>query len=356
MNLPLFGIVVMTKNTYSMLEQWYGLYDYKHYPILNIDLNSQNKEKKNGIKICEKLGINFVECNKTDMQNCLDQALEYFKNNHKIEWLLYMHHDAYPMEENALCKLNQLIDKSKKLVNYGVIGFNIYHDGFDLNMYQKNNNRLMTTARTPLELGNGYYSNKKTSRVDYSAFDVKPFVVESIMWSTALINYHQYKNNIIVDENFNFFQSWDDIAFQFLYQNIYNIVIPSISFAHDQSLKLSHSLPRSSPNSILSVVQKLYGRFDHLTIWKRKWKFSYSLSKVALGGDSFLNHNQFINKLIEKIASFVGFDFSSNFETVARKTYKKYYLNNLSKCKLTLIDKFYEHDPKFGPMKYIKLK
>jgi len=347
-----FGILLTTKNTYSMVEEWFNLYDYSNISILNLDLNSEEKLKIKGMEICKRHGIEFKECNGTEMQDNVEQALQFFYEEKGIEWLLYMHHDAYPMLKGTLENLNNILVTSDNIKNFGVVGFNIYHDQFDLQQFDRNKHQLMTTARSPLELGNGYYNGRVESRVDYQKFEFKPFAIESAMWSSVLINYHQFSKFITVDKDFNFFHSWDDIAFQFLSRNVYNIVLPSISFGHDQRLKIKHKLPVSSPNESLQKVEKLYGRFDHLSIWKDKWSFDPSLSKCVLGGDSAINKGGKINKIITILSKFTKFDFSSSLETVARKSYKN---SNRKSGEGNLINDFYKHDPKNGPLKYFEI-
>jgi hypothetical protein len=345
-----FGILLTTKNTYSMIDEWLSFYDYSNIPILNLDLDSNKTSEVFGRKICRDNKIYFQKADSLLLQDNLHQAFDFFKKK-DIDWILYMHHDAYPLQENCLENINNLLRKSKKIKDFGMIGFNIYHDDYDLKNFNKNEIKLMTTARAPLELGNGYYNRKFSSRVNYNNFKIKPFAVECPFQSTILLNYYQYKNNIKVDYNFNFFHSWDDVAFQFMKKNIYNIVIPTISFAHDQSLKIKHGLPFSSPNG----NTKLYGRFDHLEKWNRKWNFNFSLSKFILGGDSFINKNGLINKCIDLLSNFFQTKFFTSFETISRISYK----NNLKKSReknSKIINHFYYHDPRRGPLRYFNLK
>jgi len=347
MNNSNFGILLLTKNTYSMVDEWFSLSDYSGIPILNIDLASENDYLKIGQQICKRKNIYFQKSNNTSMQSTLDQALDFFHKILKIDWVLFMHHDAFPMTNKTLNNLKTLISNSKKLQNYGVIGFNVYHDKFDLLQFNINEPKLMTTARTPLELGNGYYNRRVDSRVNYDRFEIHPFAVESVFWSTALINYNQFQKFITVDSRFNFFHSWDDIAFQFMSNNIHNIVIPNIEFGHDQSLKIKHKLPFSSPDK---KTRKLYGNFNHLKIWSDKWKFEYSLSKKIFGGDFFINKDGLINKIIFVLSNYTGLDFASSLETVSRSSYKKNFLGSYN-----LFDQFYYHDPKLGPLKYLDI-
>ena len=346
-----FGILITARNNeYSMVEEWIGLYDYSGISILNLDLNSDKELRLEGKKICKKHGIVFKDCNSIEMEDNIKQALQYFYEEEGIEWLLYMHHDAYPMLENTLTQLNDILLNSSKIQDFGVVGFNVYQYQFELSQFDPNKQQLMTTARTALELGNGYYDSRVESRVDYKKFEFKPFAVENVNASTALINYHQFNKYITIDPEFTFFNAWDDVAFQFLSHNVYNIVIPSLSFGHDQSLKVKHKLPFSSPNADIKIVEKLYGRTDYSSIWKEKWCFDYSVSKCVFGGDSFINKNGIINKVIQIISKFIQYDFVSSLKTVARKSYSAQYGKNKN-----LLDDFYEHDPKNGPLKYFDI-
>ena len=50
------------------------------------------------------------------------------------------------------------------------------------------------------------------------------------------------------------------------------------------------------------------------------------------------------------MSKFIQYDFVSSLETVARKSYSAQY----GKSK-NLLDDFYEHDPKNGPLKYFDI-
>ena len=55
-----FGIFIATKNAYSMLEEWFSLYDYSGISILNLDLNSDKDSRLEGKKICKKYGAYVI--------------------------------------------------------------------------------------------------------------------------------------------------------------------------------------------------------------------------------------------------------------------------------------------------------
>jgi hypothetical protein len=333
------GIVLTSKNNYSMLEEFLTLYDYSGITILNIDAGSSDDEIKMGIELCKKNNIDFIQSKNPEMQLCMNQAAKYFLEQ-GINWFIYTHQDAYPLTINFFDLLKNNYLSSMNPNSIGMIGFNIYHDESDLQHWAGNETKLMTVARTPLELGDGYYRINKTSRVNYKTFEMKPFLIEIPMWSSVLFSATSYIKHINPDKNFQFFLSLDDVAMQYLSQNIPNIVIPELAFAHDQSLKIKHKLPYKSP--ILNPIQRerLYGRFDHAEVWLKKWGFRFNVYKSLFGMPVTLR------KIILKIMNFF---FHANFlETIGRKDFSLVQ----DRYKNTLLYSFYKHDPKNGPYKY----
>lgn len=341
---PSLGICLTSKDNYSMLEEWLSLYDYSQFHVLNIDVGSSNENIIVGKKICEEHGVSFIESKDPGMQICLDKAANFFSNS-GLNWFIYTHQDTYPLSNNffQILQNNYLPFLDKE--SLGMVGFNIYHDLADLQFWDENEIKYMTLCRSPLELGDGYYRTNKTSRVDYSKFEKnKPFFVEIPMWSTVMFSASTYKEFIKPDTDFQFFLSVDDIAMQFLKNNIPNIVIPELAFAHDQSLKLKHKLPYKSPILEDKEREKLYGRFDHSLIWQNKWNFRYNVYKTLFGIPVILR------KVVLKVLNFF---YSDNFlQTIGRKDFN----DVQDKYKETLLEAFYCHDPKNGPLEYYEIK
>ena len=337
------GIFLTSKNNYSMLDEWASLYNYKNVYVLNMDVGSNDESKEEGREICKKYGIFFIESKSSSMQDNALEACSFFKEKN-INWCIYTHQDAYPLTENFFNKLDKIL-LEEDMSNFGTVGFNIYHDKGELDQWDSNKIKLMTLARTPLELGEGWYRVKHTSRCDYKNFPTdKPFAIEIPMWSTFMFNIDLYLDFIEVDKNFQFFHAWDDVAMQFLNKNIYNIALPMLSYAHDQSLKLNHDLPKKSPETSSKKRLELYGRFDHLSIWHKKWKFEYDINK------NIFKKIPILRKIIFKFLNLtIG---SSALQTVSRNSYKK--VKNIYRD--TLIDQFYNHDPKNGPLKVFPFK
>lgn len=335
-----FGIFLVCKNNYELLKVWFENGNYSEIPVLVLDISSN----KSNLDYAKKLQIKFkfeLKIAKSGiMQENIYEALNYF-NSKKIYWVMYTHQDAYPLTKNWISLLNEKL-KILSLDKIGVVGFNIYHDNEIKNWNEDSNFKLMTTARSPLELGNGYYDSRPGSRVDYRNFDKnRMFLVETPMWTTCLFN-KNYMEKIKIDKKFNFFHSIDDICFQYLNLGIYNIAIPDICFAHDQSIKVKKGFEKNSSTSgNKKKIEHLYGRFDHLKIWKEKWLFDYYPNKVILG------RSHFFAKTVDKIEKMINLDISSNLNTIARLSF------DYKKFEGTLLNEFFMNDPKNGPLRYL---
>tara|TARA_Y100000593_G_scaffold53123_1_gene99532 strand:- start:9566 stop:10528 length:963 start_codon:yes stop_codon:yes gene_type:complete len=305
------GILFTSRNNYELLENWYKKVDTKNYFILNIDEDSTEEQKKMGKEICDKYGITYMDREERGMHFNLLTASNVFEKK-GLEWIMYFSHDCYPKTENFFIKLDSYLTEHD-LNNFGAVGFNILHDWHDIQDWDGDNTPLRTVARTPLEPGDMYYRHYKywpNTRVRYDEKFNKPFAVESIMWTAGLLNVNQYKSHIKPTAEYQMFHSWDDICFQFLYKNIYNIVLPQFCLAHDQDSKVKYGVPKSSPNVDETTKKHFYGVSNHLEVWKNRWGFSWDYP-----------------------------DSINEFQLV-RKNYKG-----------TLIEKFSEHDPLNGPLK-----
>ena len=299
------GILFTSRNNYELLQNWVDNVYYKDFDILNIDEDSEKEIKENGKKICEENNIVYMDREERGMQNNIVSAFNYYEDK-DIDWIIWFQHDCFPANKNFFNKLNEFI-LSEKLNKFGLIGFNGYHN----RLPNDGKIELEDTARTPLEVGDKWYRNKKfwpNTAVDYSKGFNKPFAVESVTWYSVMVNRNMYKKYIIPTDDYHFFHAWDDIAFQFLYNNIYNICLPYSDFviSHNQFRKLDFDIPRNSPNSG-EKREYYWSKWGHLDTWKERWGFDY--------------------------------DDRNTFESV-----KEHY-------KDTLLWNFYHHDPSGGPLK-----
>ena len=314
MSMYKYSILFISKNDYSLLENWL-LSEFKaDFPtIINLDIGSNNEELSRGKELCERYNIEFLISKRTEMQLNLQEVILYSKLLLESDFILYLHTDCFKIDQNVYTKINELI-KQNNLHKFGCIGFNIYHD--DEIKQISPDNILMTTARGVLQKGNGYYNSK--SLLDLNKFKSSAFAVESIMWCAALLSKKTYSETIKPDENFNFFHAFDDIAYQFMTNGIYNIVIPTIRLKHDQGIKEKFGYNKKSPLGKKSDVKKKYGRIDHHQIWYEKYGFHWDLRKIWLVPSITI-----VYKIIAKLLMNLNRRFYLNLNTVARREFKK---------------------------------
>ena len=272
------AILFTARNNYEMLDSWMQKVDTSGYTILSIDEDSTSENKALGRKVCDKHNVVYMDRDKRGMQHNIQSACTYFKNtNPSIEYILWFQHDSYPKTEDFFNKINEYVT-THDLSEFGVIGFNILHDQNDISDWDGEKTPLRVTARTPLEPGDLYYRHQgywPNTRVRYDEKFNIPFAVESIMWAAGLLNINQYEKTIVPTSEYHFFHAWDDIAFQFLYNNVYNIVLPHFCLAHEQDIKLEFGLPKSSPNGDPEKREHFFSKWGHHDVWKERWGFDY---------------------------------------------------------------------------------
>lgn len=326
-----YSIVFISKNDYNLLENWLKIEFTPNFPsIINLDIGSNENQKIIGLDICSKYNIEFLQTARTEMQINIQEIIEKSERLKSIDFLLYLHTDCFTIDPNTYCLINNLIENND-LRKFGCIGFNIYHDEEIKKINSKN--QLMTTGRGCLQKGNGWYNSKNP--INSQQGNDKVFAVESVMWCAALLNKKTYIDKIKPDKDFNFFHAFDDIAYQFMINNIYNIVIPQIRLKHDQSVKEKLGYNKKSPIGNSKDVIKKYGRIDHHLIWYQKYGFHWNLQKQAL-----FPRVPIIYKILSKLTRIIYEKWYLNMDTVARKEFIKSQSANYK-----ILKEFY-HSPK----------
>jgi|TARA_B100001971_G_scaffold212638_1_gene243399 hypothetical protein len=310
------GILFTARNNYKLLDSWMNMVDIEGLEVLSIDEDSDKNNKEQGKQICEKHNVVYMDREERGMQNNIVTACNYYKPK-GIEWIIWFQHDCFPFTNNFFTELNKTLS-SGKCNKFGVLGFNAHQAKASMYQLERGNQELDVTGRAPLEPGDYWYRNKKywgKSRPDYSNPEFKkPFAVESVAWYSAMVNIDMYLEHIIPTDDYHFFHAWDDIAFQFLYRNIYNVCLPSFDIKHDKDHKVALGFPVSSPHGNAeqnSLRDHLYGKWGHLEVWKERWGWDYNAR------DEFGR---------------------------VEEQYKD-----------TLLSKFYNHDPANGPLKSFDL-
>ena len=273
----MIGILFTSRNNYPMLSDWCKKVDRENFITLNIDEDSTPKNKELGSKICSDNNIVYMNREERGMQNNMVTAINYFKSK-GVKWIIWFQHDCWPLTDNFFSKLSKLISTGK-LDTFGTIGFNVFDSQREINLYYNGDRSLKTTARCPLEPGDFWYRSKQiwpNTAVDYNheGFQ-KPFAVESIAWLSVGLNIDLFEKHIIPTDDYHFFHAWDDMCFQFLYNNIYNVVLPSFCVAHNQALKVKHGIPKNSPKSDEKTREFYHSKWGHHKVWKDRWGFDY---------------------------------------------------------------------------------
>lgn len=319
------GILFTARNNYEMYDLWFSNSSSEGFEVLNIDEDSTEENKEYGREVCSKYGMTYMDREKRGMFNNVETAKKYFKTK-GIDWVIWFHLDCYPITENFFSRLNELI-LADKLNEFGVISFNVCHGWEDIDSFVQGDTSLKVTCRAALEPGDYYYRHKTrilngsnsiawpNSRVDYSTgkFD-KPFSIESAGFG-VLVNFDKWTKHIEINDGYIFYMSWDDICYQFLYDNVHNLCIPDLTLAHAFQTKKQFDIPNCSVKGTEDQLQLFFGEVNdeqaHATFRKR-WGFDYRTARREL--------------------------------PALEDTYKG-----------TLIWDFFQHDPKNGPLKSFDL-
>ena len=278
------GILFTARNNYELLDSWMNIVDTEGLEVLSIDEDSDKDVKEQGKQICEKHNVVYMDREERGMQNNIVTACNYFEPL-GIKWLIWFQHDCFPLNEKFFNKFSNLT-LNGKLDKFGVVGFNALHKQLAHQRYDDGIRELNDTARTPLEIGDFWYRRKEwwpNARVDYTKGFDKPFAVESVAWYSAAVNVDMYVENIIPTDDYHFFHAWDDICFQFLYNNVYNVTVPWFHMIHDQLSKQDSNMPLNSPRLFSDKKggaqseegNFYYGKWGHHEVWKERWGFDY---------------------------------------------------------------------------------
>tara|TARA_B100001778_G_scaffold334029_1_gene344102 strand:- start:22205 stop:23155 length:951 start_codon:yes stop_codon:yes gene_type:complete len=283
------GVYVVSKNNYAFFEKhWWPHMSSCGCPVLNIDEGSDEEQRAIGQKFCEAQGIKYLDRDVPGVQNNAHQAARYFAEQ-GIKWMLWFQHDCWPIESDFFEKLKGKIEAGD-LDEYGTIGFNalatdtVQNHGKHMKVMRKGGRPLGVMARAPLE-GYAWYSSYSARPKLYPAVSMnkqyrKPFPIESVAWFAIGVNVQSYLENIQPDQDLRFHLGWDDVCFQFLKQNIYNVALPDLYIEHRPDLKQEMGLPRNSAQYTKNKENNYYfEQAEHLDIWKRKWGFEWGNRK-----------------------------------------------------------------------------
>ena len=284
------AVLLVSRNNYKLMEEvWLKHIMPVPVPILNIDIGSVNKDI--GKKLCERHNIDFIDLSKgdTNMQNCIAVACDYFSGK-GITYVILFHQDSWPHSTKFWGRFNKVVC-SGQLNDFGSIGFNclttdsVCNYGPDLkrlNAGQKPIGVVGRSAKMPRWTSGtahpGRGNTNVTPLLHPKRFN-KPFAIEDIAMFAMAINIDKYLDNIKVDNKFELFFALDDICYQFLKQNIYNVVLPELYIIHRADLKRSVGMPPTSTSAAKrkTIYAPKWG--EHRKVWKRKWGWDWKFTK-----------------------------------------------------------------------------
>ena len=285
-----------SRNNYDFIER-YWIPNVKEnnnvdsYEILNIDEDSTPDQQNTGKKLCEKHGIEYMQCEKPGMHKNLELAADYFEPK-GIKFIVWSHADAWPIQDNFYNSLDGLI-KTGNLDSFGTIGFN----GLDANMLGteifKKLKRRVRKGKRPLgvlarcHLGNGdpWVCGIKTRKTPHPIrkpeLYLKPHACSQNTWWISALNIGLFRKHIDTSHKFYFHKSWDDICMQFMLHNVYNLILPTYYIVHRQDLKKTVGIPRSSVRLAYKKVDT-YSRLDGFPPenWKKEWGWVFGKPKT----------------------------------------------------------------------------
>ena len=314
-------VVLTSKNNYKLLDKlWLPNSSISSVPVINVDVGSSAENIRRGKDLCAKHDIIFVELGDPSMQHCMAAACERAKSL-GAKFIIYFHQDSWPYRPEFWAEFDCFVG-SGLVDRFGTIGFNClstdalrnYHS--DIKKLKRGKTPIGIIGRTTKGLHwIGGFQTKKIKAIPVAKYR-SPFAVEITAYFAIAININLFESLIVPDRSFGLFFAFDDLSYQFLERNTYNLVLPNWYILHRPDLKPSIGMPRSITKEAVSEAMsgkvKIAPKWgDHQEAWYNKWGWYWKYPKT-------------ISKAIGKYTG-------------------------------TLIHRFYYHDNYRGPLKVFKL-
>tara|TARA_B100000780_G_C21117395_1_gene452217 strand:+ start:143 stop:1174 length:1032 start_codon:yes stop_codon:yes gene_type:complete len=328
--------------------------DFNDYPVVNIDDHSDPEEQEKGKLICASNKIEYQLNNRKGLQHAVDQGIEYLFSKHGCEWVFCLQQDVYPIESSFFSDFEKYVN-DRDVENIGAIGFNVLdadnraatidsyknylRDGFakgSLGIFFLSDSKhdfqrmslfwyLVTTFLR--WFGNDKYKEKgirfSNAKRWFSEINFHNFnkvankysglcSVELPIWAGVAINVKNWKVHIKPSDDFIFHLWFNDVAMQWLNANVDLAVASDLYLLNDQCIKEKYGFQRDSAaagrsGDIKHVEQ--YGQ--HLINFESRWGFDY------------INPRLSYPKVSDRYAG-------------------------------TLVDRYFNHDCRLGPLKIYK--
>lgn len=282
------AVAVFSRNNYQMLD---GFFIDKVFDLLpdaviriNIDDFSDPEDVELGKEICKKNGIVFLQNKVRGLQHSIQAAVDYLQG-HNIDRLFVFQTDCYLYEGCLDDALNELQDDWYD--QFGMIGFNISAEDCGCNPVQTGvdlaygKRELYCVGRCPTAY-RPYISWYRPSDLNMKDWPKeKVFAVEIPAWFCVVLNIKQWNKFITPTDQYHMILAWDDVALQFLKNNVYNACIPWIYGAHVPKVKSQFGMINQSVAAWKAGKEgnaagaRIIGTADHEEVFKSRWGWRY---------------------------------------------------------------------------------
>ena len=263
-----------SRNNYHLLEEIFFKYspvDFENINIFNIDIDSDENQKKYAAHIFDKYKITNIPVDSTvpgyhAVANNIQQCVDYLsQNNISCDWLLWFSHDCHLIGEDFFNRLDNIIEENKRFKSeVGMIGF------CDWNQCEMGK-PLYGRGKLPKGIAErgGWYHDLPES---YSLSDY--FIVDAPNDNGLLVNIDLWKKYIVPTNEFPLFHWGDDICGQFALKGIYSITIPSLEMADLYREKKKYGVSRSLDSNSRFHIEN----YKKHQPWEANWlkKYGYS--------------------------------------------------------------------------------
>lgn len=231
------ALLYSSRNDYHVLDEILYKKSFKGVEdifTMNVDISSTKENKEIGKNILNKYGVidlNPGVSDVTPMGNCVKLAFDYMdENNLNYDWLGVVQHDVYFPQKDFWYELEKEIDRIDFKTKVGTIGFAV-----------KNLPNLGDLCYGRGNLLGGTIGKREGFLIDlpedYKIVDY--FIVECSWYVFWLINRKLFRKYIEIDTNF-ILNFWgDQIAHDFMINDVANIVIPRFIVIDDWRYKMN---------------------------------------------------------------------------------------------------------------------
>lgn len=346
-----FCVLYSSYNNYEMLKEEVLKRAFLEDQItINVDDFSTNYDLSKAETLCKNNNIYFLKNKKKGVQNAIQTAIDWIDiEKKKVDWILILQHDIFPGNKSFYKKLNELL-KNRNLNKVGLLGFNVVGDEEDftnncLKDYLKNQkpngylgvpflsdtkieyrrvkksfyivfliikllNKTMLKKYNFVKRLNEKYKIHSNARRNFCPSLFKDFdkvlnkfpplfTIDLPVWAGVAINIDAWKKVIKPCDDLQFMLWAPDIAMQFLANNYHSAVSRDLYLINDQKCKEKYGFSRSSPDENV-ILDKSKNQLDETNlfekIFKERWGFSFDNVQSEYPKSS----NRYKNTLVEK--------------------------------------------------------